>query len=242
MTGIPVFKFPTDNLYKFIAIFGLIVFVAALSFPLYYQDKVEHEKVTFMLNSRKAEMHMNELMKVIEHEQYYVDSIRMTGYVFNPIIVDESIDSGRHFEVAAKFAFINQMIDNYYATNDTLMANHAEYDYKNFIENRILKICNFSIIFGVMLACTGFYFWFNNFQLYKDIVLQKSTGHRIKSWDDTIRKRRRQARWVTLGLLFFLFLISRIASFSTYASLTGTETNVGPEANGKSKGIPLPND
>lgn len=232
-------KIPTDNLYKFMAFSGIIIFVVSLSFPLYFMNSIEHEKVVFMTEYSKSNDKMIEIDNICNTYFSFLDSLDKTGYVFNPIYFADG-DSAIHHLYEINKAMLITGQDILLATQDTINASHAEYDYKNFVENKVLNLCNFGIFLGMILGMIGILFWYNHNQFYNDIILYNKTGNKFKDIEGKAIMRWKKSKKVVAISFVCLYLIFKISFLGIFQNPSGNVTNVDDSKNTHKAAPPIP--
>jgi hypothetical protein len=143
---------PTDNLYKFIAIFGLIIFVLAIIYP---------RKALNELYLQGLEIHGQ--IKIIELQK---DSIEKK--IESLTLLDKRMFEER--EECLKDSFNLQLktqeLDNLNERNCYLVKEHKSY----------LKYSCAGIIIGIIMIFLGFTLWYFRLQVYQDKIIKKEAS------------------------------------------------------------------
>lgn len=141
---------PTDNLYKFIAIFGLIIFVLAVIYPrkalneLYLHSLELYGQVKILeLQSVNLENKLNEL-----------------GLPTDKGTLEQKEEFKKE---AFNLKLKSQELKNANAKNDYLLKQYQSY----------LKYSYLGMTSGILLMFLGFILWYFKLQLYQDIIIKK---------------------------------------------------------------------
>jgi hypothetical protein len=176
---------PTDNFYKFIALTGVFLFVISIFYPKYQQkilrDEIEiynGEISKLNLEKTKSTEKQNELKKRIalldEKSNCNFQSI-----VNDSIIVKNKVIDGPK-ELVQLSDEIDKLIDEYSQLNREFdlkaieisttrsLINHKENDL-----SELNKVTNVFAPVSILIALTGFLFWYEKTQKYQDKVLKE---------------------------------------------------------------------
>ncbi|MCK5211222.1 hypothetical protein KAJ89_00820 [Candidatus Parcubacteria bacterium] len=77
-------KLPTDNLYKSIAIFGLVMLITSFIIPGIYNNKTRNDIEYFYQNYEKLGIEKSELVNINSEltNEYYVENKLLTVFLF----------------------------------------------------------------------------------------------------------------------------------------------------------------
>jgi len=179
-------KPPTDNLYKFAAIFGLVLFVVGFVFPpwLFYQSSLEllktvagnkelraHEKFAEE-RRRQLETRKNEAETQLEQLQARLSSLassRSRGSGEIDKLESAIRDANTRFET---------LEDAYYEFNLNLELKKAQVEEQGTLStnetrnSRVVVVIGWVIaVFGALLAVWGFLRWNKRIQVFQDKIL-----------------------------------------------------------------------
>lgn len=176
---------PTDNLYKFIALTGVVLFIISLLLPEYlirqYRDDIElYNGDVRKLGVEKAESEekRQELKKQIDFLDKKSNS-NCNSIVNDTLVVRSRVYDGPK-ELVQLSKQIDERIEEYFELNRVLKIKSIEIMTKlAIIENKekdineIKEASEFFIPFAISLAILGFFLWFEKTQKHQDKVIQK---------------------------------------------------------------------
>jgi len=150
-----IFKPPTDNLYKFVAISGLLIFLASFIFPqILYKD--------YLIKFAEIQGEL----RVLERQVDALDNVTDTA----------SDDPVRRKEADVEINRRESEIDKGLAEvlrNRELrvaLSNYARrWDLFGFI----------GMPFGLVMMMSGFYFWYSRLQKYEDKLIKHKASDRV---------------------------------------------------------------
>lgn len=174
-------EIPTDNLYKFIAIFGLIIFIYSIYLFVDKQTKFELSIKEFSNTSnievfKESTAKSNEII-LDEKIRYLTTKIRLrhgiasTGYITDKQFI--KIKNRQEFE--KDFYELNNLKLKKLLLGDSIF--HQKLNNKeksNEIEHYSPWPIALCTILGLILIIVGFYFWYSKTQKYYDIEIKKS--------------------------------------------------------------------
>ena len=181
---------PTDNLYKFIAIAGIVLFlVGALLFwdatSSVYRTSAKIEIATADLDreSQRFYSSADEMGEAVERQSALLDLAEQAGPLDDDAV--ERVDSLRSLEtvIYAKLAIVQE-------ASDSLAAVHSRVDEiadAHSIESSYIKL---SIIVGFVLMFAGFYIsergfkgWYQQVQKHEDIIIRAAAAQAQRQLD-----------------------------------------------------------
>ncbi|MFH1315373.1 MAG: hypothetical protein ABIH67_03175 [Candidatus Uhrbacteria bacterium] len=142
---------PTDNLYKFIALVGVVVLLAASYFPI--------------IKARELRLAMIEIegkIKSLEIEVQYLQDI-------NKKLEPNESTGDRNKEELLDKAYKLKM------KNEELRTNSKKVEVIGIDYECIRKIQTYGMIFGFILSAFGFFLWYFKIQKYQDKQLKKNS-------------------------------------------------------------------
>lgn len=157
MLPVPTPSVPTDNLYKFMAVFGLILMLAGVlaPYPLESQYQVELEglREKYLSGLSKANAKIRELQK----SQTDPEKLLHDGVLKTP--------QEAFFDEADK--------------HETYFKSHLDRRWKKYVEQ--IYLSNWLIVGGCVFGLIGFSFWFWKVQRYHDKILKLEFEEKKKS-------------------------------------------------------------
>jgi hypothetical protein len=168
-------KPPTDNLYKFMAIFGLLIFILSY-IPIVHSQQLELEwtilqcdfdtNVTNPLNNMGIEMKtqtesLNKILQLINKKDNAEAAINIEKA--NKML--ENIDIP---DFKTKLGHFDEMIKRM----NILIKKDVFIKYE-------LYLGIISGIVGFILMCLGFYFWYSKLQKYQDMIIKKEAEGKV---------------------------------------------------------------
>jgi|SRR5690554_1559375 len=176
---------PTDNLYKFISIFGLVVCILSVYFVEIKSSELTNEIIAINgeyekleLERQKLESKRTELKKRIEiyHENNGIDE----KPVFNDsLIVWTKIIAGTKSSVQES-SEITELLSSLTEVRVEFDKKEIELENKNEIldlkisqEEKVMEWIDIFLPIGILLTFIGFLLWYSKSQFYQDKVLKK---------------------------------------------------------------------
>jgi hypothetical protein len=164
---------PTDNLYKFLAVFGIILTITSIILVPYCFDK-------FGPNLIETKYKLNEI-------KYSINNFSS--------ITDTTLK--------------NRTLNNFEKELDDMEFYTKEME----VETKMyLYICCLTLATGIALSYLGFTLWFENVQVYQDLIILTQSGYKIEDWENEKEKIRKRVRknlnkYYLFGFIFFLLMI-----------------------------------
>ena len=175
---------PTDNLYKFIALAGIVLFILSIFYPEIQRQELRDEIALLNGEIQKLDYEkspLEEKTKEIKKKIAELDRMCNCGFtsvVNDTVIVRPLITSGPK-EIMKLFNTITELIDE---KNDLLNQTNLKtlsVNTKNeLIENKSNSLAElndaaeFFLPFSMFLSAFGFVLWFTNTQRYQDSLLK----------------------------------------------------------------------
>lgn len=180
-------SFPTDNLYKFISIEGIILFVTALFYPEYRRSEINNEIALnngdvkrLSIENQKSSSKLKEIKDEIE---ILDEKANNTGSIVNDTLISRTrILSGKAdlVELSKK---IDKLVLEWKEINMTIELKRIDIDIKSELtENKreALRDLNDIMIFlgplSMLLTFIGFVLWYDKAQKFQDKVLSEQTS------------------------------------------------------------------
>lgn len=175
---------PTDNLYKFISIFGLVVAVLSILYletkPLEVNQEIrvlDRDRSAFNIEKLKIERKRDYLKEKIDDFNRRAD-IKEKPVVNDSIIRWTRIISGSK-DLITESNNISSLVEQLRTLELELDKKQVEINSKDSILNLKLKdydraydIMNVLIPFGFILSFVGFLLWYDKSQKYQDFILR----------------------------------------------------------------------
>ncbi len=157
---------PTDNLYKFLAIGGLLIIVL----PLYYiinREAVLNEKIRSTLHGVKIDSIEWEFMEKDAEKMYYsIDTTKLKDSPTYAIDMRRTVDSLESKSRTRERATVKLAADT-----DFIISSRKELD-------KLEQIGLTIMIFGLLLSGAGFTLWYFRVQKYVDRALKEEAVSR----------------------------------------------------------------
>ncbi|OGU81659.1 MAG: hypothetical protein A2W11_00445 [Ignavibacteria bacterium RBG_16_35_7] len=157
-------KFPTDNLYKFIAIFGLVIFIVSYFYPTILYNKVLYQSAEINADLETLEQKITSQENLIKFLQKLSD--KATNKNKDTII--KSL-----FEEKVKLTTFNNELQETKKKHYILTSKTDEWEHW-------ADLALWSQVIGGLMMILGFYFWYFKLQRYQDIII-KNEAMKIKN-------------------------------------------------------------
>ena len=183
MTGITYPNLPTDTLYKFLSVFGLIILVVSFIIPsiTLHDNFVEKYKLT--LSYKDIERNRDDIEKkivTINKQLHSQDFIKTNTIVrrqkANGVFIDDSSGNKNFNSTIEKKETLIDLINK---KSDSLMITKKQLENLYATEKNIITYCNNGILLGFVLSILGFILWYVNNQVYQDLALKIQSGYKI---------------------------------------------------------------
>ena len=161
-------KFPTDNLYKFLAIFGLVILIISVYYPFQLQN--QFEKLNADIRTDLDLLHDSVL-----RQKDRINSL-------NELVDSSSNKNNEYLLSSQKEEKIKA--NNFKKDISIIEKNNNEIININYELNIFKYIASVLIPLGSLMMIVGFYFWYTKLQRYQDIILKGETQKII----DNIKK------------------------------------------------------
>ncbi len=216
MTSIPgIPSLPTDNLYKFIAIFGLVIMTICFSVPIVYMQDLAKNKVELTMNSLSAKLKMQRYgaeidtfrsqIKAMQEDPTLFTFDSVTGVIYangNLMIMIDTMQKQMD-AVGEKFSESSKKYTN----------EKALLDYISISESQVIDLCNAGILLGLFMTVFGFILWYINNQIYLDIILKKESEYPIPNVMKLAKKKRIAGIGVIVGVVILFLLMYNHVQF-----------------------------
>jgi len=176
---------PTDNLYKFISIFGLVISVLAF---IYVETKsLENLQEIYQLNTEKKQLviEKGKLKRQTESIKDRLSDFDKKANSKSPSVINDSviiwtkvIDGPKDLIDESKS--ITQLIEDlriaeldYLQKETEIEDKQSIIDIKTTQNEKVFDWIDIILPFGVLLTIVGFKLWYNKSQKYQDIILKE---------------------------------------------------------------------
>lgn len=186
---------PTDNLYKFIAIFGLVLFSLSFFIPGYYDKKISdysnyiREEMNYFENNssnsiNSMKVSVDEMIKsreelsilILNNRNLYTKEKYKTFLDEYNILNNNILTAFDDLIATTKFSYETNI--NF---NKSAIASYSQKTKEYSKESEILK--KSSRFIGVIFIFLGFIFWYFKTQRYLDWILKNNSGEfKRKNW------------------------------------------------------------
>jgi len=143
------FEIPTDNLYKFIAISGILIILACLIFPGRYAFELMLEAEVIHGQIQLAEQNLKVIETELDSPHIPMDAEDLKKIENLRALRKESIDKSFQLDID------NELLKK-------------KLKYLNWVLFLAIPFC----FFGLFLACKGFYLWKTKLQKYQDMIVK----------------------------------------------------------------------
>ena len=209
---------PTDNLYKFIALFGLVILI--VSFITFFTEVKKMGNESFKIqkeiniNILEANLLIKEFEEVISKESTRNEIIiALNEKIRNPlyhnsdsllILEAESIQLDKDKDNELESGQYNSLFNK----TDEYQMNHLLIQEKNklYLHNLkgidlLEKILTWTSVVGFGLVLIGFYLWYFRLQVYQDTIIKETALEKNENVEIKIKK-------VRNAFISFIFIIS----------------------------------
>ena len=184
--SLEVLKPPTDTLYKFLAILGLLFFISSLIAPVYLSKQVGEQEIEHLrdleilvLNAKSRFEDAQSLGYLAEEQRETHEQLEKASYAF----LNCDIDAKEFRRVLDDVRSADKQYDQEGPVlNDKLMEWNKEFfqvEYKaNLFENssraaRLLVNVSFlGLLAGLIMSIFGFILWYRRTQRFEDLILK----------------------------------------------------------------------
>ena len=176
---------PTDNLYKFISIFGLVISVLAF---VYVETKsLENTQEIYQLNSEKRQLLVEK--SKLERKKYALKgrlsdfdkkaNFKSASVVNDTVIIWTKIIQGSK-ELVDESKSISQLIEDlriaeldYFKKETEIHDKQSIIDLRTSEYEKVFEWIDILLPFGIILTIVGFLLWYHKSQKYQDRILKE---------------------------------------------------------------------
>ena len=187
------FKPPTDNLYKFVCICGLLLLLISITYPPWLMHK-NYLRILYLKRDSDLltaeQKHLNEQLKREEQLRKLPDPIDAQIERLASIDWSRLSESERRViieEVRQVRSDLDKRLDNLIRKQDQFVSTHQQLESKRIELHHNLKESEFElttltvilllsvvgIVIGILLLSQGFSAWSKRVQIYQDAILRR---------------------------------------------------------------------
>lgn len=184
---------PTDNLYKFIALTGVIIFIITIFYPEYQRTSIRDEIILYNRELQKLNIEKDKSKRKLRGIKMQVETLdkksncNCSSIINDTIIVRTRVTEGSK-ELVELSNQIDKLIEDYISTNIELDIKGVEIvaklDLINSKNEDLTTLTEATYFFGpfsMVLALFGFLLWYDNTQKYQDRVLKEQANQYLKT-------------------------------------------------------------
>ncbi len=186
MLNVP--NFPTDNLYKFLAISGIVLFLVAVFYPEYRRTEIRDEITLYnseinklSIEKSKAKMKLDEIKNELDELEANIEIKKST--VNDSVISRVRVLSGKK-EIVDLSHKIDRLVYEWKDINREIELKSIEINTKSKLiddKNSDVKVfddaANILGPFSVLVMTLGFILWYEKTQKLQDKVLAEQAGN-----------------------------------------------------------------
>ncbi len=184
---------PTDNLYKFVALTGVVLLILSLLYPESQRTTIRDEITLYNGEVRKLNFERDKSKRKLKDIKEQVKELdKKTNCKCNSIVNDSIISRTKILEgpdELVKLSLeIDRLVEEYVSINRELNMKVAEIDAKlELINNKnqdleeLNEATSLFIPFSFLLSIAGFFLWYDNTQKYQDRVLKEQANQFLQS-------------------------------------------------------------
>jgi cell division protein FtsB len=168
-------QFPTDNLYKFIALSGVAIIILSMYFPnmLALQYYEADAKLDLEIHKAKAELDFSK--KEVKTLEQIVDNYNFGKTEENSRLEGKLSLFYSREEIKKKYERLNELIKEADIKDAEIQKLQSHVKTLWTLHRRILYVSYASDFLGWLLAFFGFYLWYKRVQIYHDKILKRES-------------------------------------------------------------------
>lgn len=175
---------PTDNLYKFVALSGVAIFLFALYFTLSSAKSFDKQAIVLSGEIAKLQQDSTNLANDRRNLKSEIRGFYEASGLKAPLIVSDTLIVYSRLLSASpnlqkKSDEIERLVDEYNgkwreyeSQNIELQTKQSLQKYNQDLTRAMFISCPILIVFGALLAMVGFVNWYNKVQGYQDLLLE----------------------------------------------------------------------
>lgn len=176
---------PTDNLYKFLALTGIFIWLVAFIYPESKRQELTDEVTQLNGEIYRLDYEMKPLeAKTKELKKQIAKLDKLCGCGFKSIVTDSMIVRPKIVDGEKNIVELSREIDTLMKEQDDLIhqTNIKSMDIRvkrELIDNKIANVNElteaslFLVPFGIILSMVGFFLWYYQTQTYQDSLLRQ---------------------------------------------------------------------
>ena len=182
---------PTDNLYKFIALSGLLIFIVVHYYCLTQAYELDKQKTILSGEISKIELETNSIKEKQRHLKYAIEELYLMAGIKDPITVtDTLIIYSRYLsgpkEFISKSKEVEQKVEQFNQTQQDYLSKKFDLDTKRSIQkfnentySQLFEVYPFVSVISFAISLVGFILWYKKIQRFQDIILQKEYHEQV---------------------------------------------------------------
>lgn len=183
MNGFNLPNLPTDTLYKFLTVFGLVILLTSFLTPVLTFKDNDLTKYSLTLKTKNLERKSNVLDNRLKELDSLTKSIDMSKrnviYKYQDKRGIWHDDSSSHLEIVNMFSELNLTASQSNGLQDSLLITKQQLNHIYSFEEQVIGYCNKGIFYGIIITVAGFFLWFLNNQVYQDLFIKIQGGYKI---------------------------------------------------------------
>jgi len=184
-------EIPTDNLYKFMAISGIVILVASF-FPFFHRYRLRLQTINLagekLILEMQREQLKDELKRIKEYDvdpilQHYDKLQEEIASIIDKKGPNAKIPTGlwkqskgleiRHEEVSVEMKDVLHRLREINVANIQILTKELEIKYILGIMRKELEFVLFASLSGIILAALGFSLWYKKLQAPQDLIIKQ---------------------------------------------------------------------
>jgi hypothetical protein len=174
---------PTDTLYKFLTMFGLIILLTTLLTPAISLKDNNINKFKLALDFKRLEQDKSNTRQDINALDSTFKIINKNKWYLVKTYVDRN---GKLYFDSTSYKLFDYVRTNLNSSiyllarkQDSLLITNQQLENLYSSELEILTYCNKGILYGLIISACGFLLWFFNNQVYHDLFLKMQVGYKF---------------------------------------------------------------
>lgn len=179
---------PTDNLYKFLAITGVIAVLASINFGFHQIEVVVLERIELEAELAGFQQELRVFQAQSEGADVYRQAADEAGQLVRESPIEESIESTetrrvlissyskaakKSLDATTELAIASMDLAN---TSAHIEAHHEKIKFLIYERNVLLIVYIFMFLIGVSMAFFGFYSWYFKLQCFQDEIIKREVS------------------------------------------------------------------
>jgi len=179
---------PTDNLYKFIALTGVLLLFISIFYPEYQRIRIREEITLYNGEIKKLNIESDKSKRKLKDIKEQVEKLDTISKIKSNSIVNDSVITRTRVlqgpkELVDLSLQIDKLVEEYLSIERDLSIQRVEVNTKlNLINDKeadledINELVNYLGGFSIVLSFLGFILWYEKTQKYQDRVLKEQSN------------------------------------------------------------------